>query len=49
MTSSFAKVRDVAEELTRHGFNYKGTECLTSGTTGEQLSAYIFFGPVSSL
>ncbi len=30
----------------KHGFNYQGKECMTSGTTGEQLTAYIYFGPV---
>ena len=29
-----------------HGFNYQGKECMTSGTTGDQLTAYIYFGPV---
>jgi DNA-directed RNA polymerase beta subunit len=39
-------VQDVSEELIKHGYNYQGKECMTSGTTGEQLSAYIYFGPV---
>lgn len=34
------------EELARHGFNYLGKDMLTSGITGQQLSAYIYFGPV---
>lgn len=41
------KVKDVSEELIKHGFNYQGKECMTSGITGEQLTAYIYFGPVS--
>ncbi|KAI9563545.1 hypothetical protein GHT06_011008 [Daphnia sinensis] len=41
-----SKVQDVSEELIKHGYNYQGKECLTSGTTGEQLTAYIYFGPV---
>ena len=39
-------MKDVSEELIKHGFNYQGKECMTSGTTGEQLTAYIYFGPV---
>ena len=39
-------MKDVSEELIEHGFHYQGKECLTSGTTGEQLQAYIYFGPV---
>ncbi len=30
----------------RNGYNYLGKDTLTSGITGEQLSAYIYFGPV---
>ncbi|XP_064484675.1 DNA-directed RNA polymerase III subunit RPC2-like [Ornithodoros turicata] len=41
-----SKVQDVGEELIRRGFNYQGKDCLTSGITGEQLSAYIYFGPI---
>ena len=44
--SLFFQVQDVSEELMKHGFNYQGKECMTSGTTGEQLTAYIYFGPV---
>nr|WCZ58372.1 RNA polymerase III subunit RPC2 [Paratrimastix eleionoma] len=32
--------------LVEHGFNYNGKDYLTSGVTGEPLSAYIFTGPV---
>ncbi|KAM7288467.1 DNA-directed RNA polymerase III subunit RPC2 [Ixodes scapularis] len=41
-----SKVQDVGEELIRRGFNYRGKDCLTSGITGEPLSAYIYFGPI---
>lgn len=39
-------MESVGEILVQHGFNYSGKDVLTSGITGEQLSAYIFFGPV---
>lgn len=32
--------------LVEHGYNYQGKDYVTSGITGEPLSAYIFFGPV---
>ena len=32
--------------LVENGFNYSGKDFLTSGITGEPLSAYIFFGPI---
>ena len=40
------QVKDVSDELINHGYNYQGKECMTSGATGEQLTAYIYFGPV---
>ena len=40
------KVDDLCADLIRHGFNYAGKDYLTSGITGEGLSAYIFFGPI---
>ncbi|CAI4229131.1 unnamed protein product [Auanema sp. JU1783] len=40
------QVADVCEELASHGFNYMGKDMLTSGITGQQLSAYIYFGPI---
>ena len=40
------KVDDLCADLVRHGFNYAGKDYLTSGITGEPLSAYIFSGPV---
>uniref|UniRef100_A0A9J2PVM7 DNA-directed RNA polymerase subunit beta n=1 Tax=Ascaris lumbricoides TaxID=6252 RepID=A0A9J2PVM7_ASCLU len=39
-------VADVCEELAARGFNYLGKDMLTSGITGQQLSAYIYFGPI---
>ncbi|KAH7972448.1 hypothetical protein HPB52_012136 [Rhipicephalus sanguineus] len=39
-------VKDVGEELIQRGFNYLGKDCLTSGITGELLSAYIYMGPI---
>lgn len=41
-----SKAVDVCEDLVRHGFNYLGKDCLTSGITGQPLLSYIFFGPV---
>ena len=46
LISIFIQVQDVSEELIKHGYNYQGKETMTSGTTGEQLTAYIYFGPV---
>ncbi|XP_064629058.1 DNA-directed RNA polymerase III subunit RPC2-like [Lineus longissimus] len=40
------RVQDLSEDLIRHGFNYLGKEYVTSGITGEPLSAYIYFGPI---
>ncbi len=40
------RVLDCSEELIRHGFCYSGKDYLTSGTTGEGVGAYVFFGPV---
>lgn len=40
------KVVDLSEDLIRHGFNYLGKDYVTSGITGEPLSAYIYFGPI---
>eukprot|EP00741_Cyanophora_paradoxa_P012670 tig00020614_g12241.t1 len=41
---------DSVEELSRvlvsHGFNYSGKDLVTSGITGEPVSAYIFNGPI---
>ncbi|CAJ0932381.1 unnamed protein product, partial [Mesorhabditis belari] len=40
------QVKDVCDELARFGYNYMGKDMLTSGITGQQLSAYIYFGPI---
>lgn len=40
------QVADVCEELAARGFNYLGKDMLTSGITGQQLAAYIYFGPI---
>ncbi|CAH3150476.1 unnamed protein product [Porites evermanni] len=40
------KVEDVCTTLLEKGFSYTGKEFVTSGITGEPLTAYIFFGPV---
>ena len=32
--------------LIENGFNYAGKDMLTSGITGEQLEAYVYFGPI---
>jgi DNA-directed RNA polymerase III subunit RPC2 len=41
-----SKVKDMSRILMDHGFEYSGKDYLTSGVTGEPLSAYIFFGPI---
>lgn len=41
-----SKVEDMGKILIEHGFSYSGKDYLTSGITGEPLSAYIFFGPI---
>ncbi|KAI8967422.1 DNA-directed RNA polymerase III subunit RPC2 [Mycotypha africana] len=41
-----SKVEDMSRILISHGFNYSGKDYVTSGITGEPLSAYIFFGPI---
>ncbi|VDM99831.1 unnamed protein product [Thelazia callipaeda] len=40
------QVNVVCEELAARGFNYVGKDMLTSGITGQQLCAYIYFGPI---
>lgn len=40
------KVEEMSRILIKHGFNYLGKDCLTSGITGEPLAAYIYFGPI---
>ncbi|KAJ3050000.1 DNA-directed RNA polymerase III core subunit ret1, partial [Rhizophlyctis rosea] len=41
-----SKVEDMSRILISKGFSYSGKDMLTSGLTGEVLSAYIFFGPI---
>ena len=41
-----SKIEDMNKILIEHGFDYSGKDCMTSGITGETLSAYIFFGPI---
>lgn len=40
------KIEETNDILVKHGFSYCGKDYLTSGITGEPLTAYIFFGPV---
>ncbi|VDP04104.1 unnamed protein product [Heligmosomoides polygyrus] len=40
------QVTDVCNELASRGYNYLGKDMLTSGITGQQMSAYIYFGPI---
>jgi len=40
------RVTDLGEQLVRCGYSYHGKDILTSGTTGEVLPAYVFFGPI---
>lgn len=39
-------VEGFCETLKKHGFSYSGKDVFTSGTSGEQFEAYIFYGPV---
>ncbi|VDO04636.1 unnamed protein product [Haemonchus placei] len=40
------QVSDVCNELASRGYNYLGKDMMTSGITGQQLAAYIYFGPI---
>jgi len=40
------EVEDVSAELASYGYNYLGKDMLTSGLTGQQISAYIYYGPI---
>lgn len=40
------KVKSVSESLSSFGYNYLGKDMLTSGITGQILTAYIYFGPI---
>lgn len=46
--SAFAgdSIEEVSAALIKSGYNYRGKDYITSGITGEGLSAYIFFGPI---
>ena len=39
-------IEEMTDIMLSKGYNYHGKEVLTSGITGEPLSAYIFFGPI---
>jgi len=39
-------VEAMSEVLVKHGYCYDGKEALTSGITGESISAYVFTGPI---
>ncbi|CAL8109808.1 unnamed protein product [Orchesella dallaii] len=41
-----SKVKDVCEDLIRHGYNYEGKDFFYSGITGEPLVGYIYSGPI---
>jgi len=40
------KVEDVGRTLIANGFSYSGKDIITSGITGETLSAFIYMGPI---
>jgi hypothetical protein len=40
------QVEDMSRILIENGFNYAGKDMLTSGITGEQMEAYVYFGPI---
>jgi len=40
------EVEPVSQNLASYGYNYLGKDMLTSGITGEQIPAYIYFGPI---
>jgi len=40
------EVEQTCEILVKNGYSYSGKDIFTSGTTGEQFEAYIFYGPV---
>ena len=40
------RAEDLCQSLIDRGYSYQGKDFLTSGITGEPLSAFIFFGPV---
>ena len=44
--NAIVQVEDMSRILIEKGFNYAGKDMLTSGITGEQLEAYVYFGPI---
>lgn len=40
------QTRAFCDILAKNGYSYSGKDVFTSGTTGEQLEAYIFYGPI---
>lgn len=40
------EVREICDLLAKSGYNFSGKDIFTSGTTGEQFEAYIFYGPI---
>lgn len=39
-------IQEIDEIMLRYGFNCNGKELMTSGITGEPMTAYIYFGPI---
>uniref|UniRef100_A0A914HEK2 DNA-directed RNA polymerase subunit beta n=1 Tax=Globodera rostochiensis TaxID=31243 RepID=A0A914HEK2_GLORO len=39
-------VETVSKQLAAHGYNFLGKDMLTSGSTGQQMAAYVYFGPI---
>lgn len=39
-------VDKICETLVNHGYSYSGKDIFTSGTTGEQFEAFVFYGPI---
>lgn len=40
------EVENICKILTDNGYNFSGKDVFTSGTTGEQFEAFIFYGPI---
>ncbi|KNH05250.1 RNA polymerase beta subunit, partial [Perkinsela sp. CCAP 1560/4] len=47
-STSFCKnsTKEICASLVQHGFNFSGKDMFYSGTTGEVLTGYVFFGPI---
>ena len=41
-----SRLEDMGKELVQRGFSYWGKDYMTSGTDGEPIPGYIFFGPI---